>query len=105
MPPEPRRRPSDRPTSQRWIKRPPRPSRPAEIVVAPRRQKPGWEPVLMSLGMGIACFIIAAVLIPLATQREGMVGLGAGLAFAAGFWILWKALGYRAQDLRDFVFK
>ncbi len=101
-PPEPRRPPSSRPASQRWVKRPPRPSRPSTVVVQPRRRKPGWEPLLMALGMGLAAGITAAVITPMVTQREGWAGLLAGVAFTGSFAVMWRAMGYTLQDLREF---
>ena len=99
-PPEPRR-----PPSQRWLKRPPRPSRmrPASMQPPPRR-KPGLEPFLMALGTGIAVGIIGGVLTPFVTAKPGMVGLFTGLGFSAGFLIMWRGLGYQLRDVRE-VFK
>jgi hypothetical protein len=96
-PPEPRR-----PAGQRWIKRPPRPSRARPAPIVPRvRQKPGVEKLLMALGTGLAFGIFGAVVAPLLTDRPGMAGLFAGLGFAGGFTLLWRGLGYTMQDFRD----
>ena len=103
--PEIRRAEPRRPPSQRWLKRPPRPSRAAATsLVSPKRRKPGMEPLLMALGVGIACGIVAAILTPFVTVRPGMTGLFTGLGFSGGFVVMWRALGYRVQEVRE-VFK
>jgi hypothetical protein len=90
---------AQRPSHQRWIKRPPRPSRP----VARRTEtaeRPGGTQFVMSLGFGLACGIIGAVLGPELVERPGMGGLFGGLGFALGFAVLWRGLGGTRQDLR-----
>jgi len=104
-PPEIRRAEPRRPPSQRWLKRPPRPSRAgATPLVMPKRRKPGVEPFLMALGTGIACGIIAAILTPFVTVQPGMAGLFTGLGFSGGFVMMWRGLGFRLQEVRE-VFK
>jgi hypothetical protein len=93
----------NRPPHQRWIKRPPRPSK-GVVVVQPqpgKRVKPGTTQLLMALGFGIATGITGAILGPMLIPRPGMGGLFAGLGFAGGFMTLWKGLGGTLQDIRD----
>lgn len=91
---------SARPPGQRWIKRPPRPSRraPPTPQVRPR---PGWMPLLLALGFGLSCGIFGAILGPLLIDRPGMGGLFAGLGFAGGFMLMWKGHGGTMQDIRN----
>jgi hypothetical protein len=101
-PPEIRRAPRPRPANQRWIKRPPRPSRGTPLAFTPRQKpKPGLEPFLMALGTGIAVGIMAAILTPFATDRQGMVGLATGLGFAGGFVMVWRGLGFTMDQVKD----
>ncbi len=90
---------TQRPPHQRWIKRPPRPSRAAP----PRpemRPRPGGVQLLMALGFGISAGILGAVLGPMLVPRPGMGGLFAGVGFAIGFVTLWKGLGGTMDDIR-----
>ncbi|MGG5808766.1 hypothetical protein [Falsiroseomonas sp. CW058] len=91
-----------RPPHQRWIKRPPRPSRPQ--VQAPQsrvRMRPGGTQLLMSIAFGISAGIVGAILGPMLIPRPGMGGLFAGTGFAIGFVTLWKGFGGTLQDIRD----
>jgi len=86
-----------RPARQRWVKRPPRPSRPP-AVLAPVR--PGRDQALLGLGLGLALALLAVLVTPNLTEREGMTGLAAGLAFSGGFAIVWRGAGGTLDDLR-----
>lgn len=91
---------AERPPHQRWIKRPPKPSRRAP----PRpevRERPGAMMLLLAIGFGIAAGIVGAILGPMLIPRPGMGGLFAGIGFAVGFITLWKGLGGTMQDIRD----
>jgi hypothetical protein len=91
---------AERPPGQRWIKRPPRPSRaaPPKPVV---RVRPGWPQFLTALGFALAVGIVGGVLGPILVPRPGMGGLFAGLGFVIGFITLWRGQGGTRQDIRD----
>lgn len=90
-----------RPRHQRWIKRPPRPSR-AGTPPVEQRIKPGMPHFLFAIGLGLGAGLLGAVIGPqLIPDRPGMAGLFAGLGFAAGFIAFWKGLGGTRQDIRD----
>jgi len=90
---------ADRPPRQRWIKRPPRPSRAAPPVE--RRQKPGMPQFLLAIGFGVGAGLLGALIAPHVTQRPGMAGLMAGLGLAIGFIAMWRGFGGTRQDIRD----
>lgn len=89
-----------RPPGQRWIKRPPKPSRPMPPKPA-ARVRPGRTQLLMAIGTGIATGITGAVLAQLAGARPGMPGFAAGIGFCLGFFVLWRGFGGTVQDLKD----
>ncbi|WP_372618729.1 hypothetical protein [Falsiroseomonas sp.] len=90
-----------RPKHQRWIKRPPRPSRTGQPAAPPRR-KPGMTQFLLAIGGGVGVGLLGAMLGPmLAPGQEGMGGLLAGLGLALGFMVIWRAFGGTRQDIRD----
>jgi hypothetical protein len=90
---------AERPSHQRWIKRPPRPSRAAPVVV--RRVKPGLSQALVALAVGVALGLLGAMLAPHVTDKPGMAGLFAGLGLAGGFFATWRFFGGTRQDVRD----
>jgi hypothetical protein len=89
---------SDRPKHQRWIKRPPRPSRAAPP--AERRVRPGMPQFLLSIGFGIGAGLLGAVIAPQVTQQPGMTGLIAGIGMAVGFIAMWRGFGGTREDVR-----
>jgi hypothetical protein len=91
---------AQRPPHQRWIKRPPKPSRTSPHR-AERIARPGMAQFLTAIGFGLACGILGGVLGPVALPRPGMGGLFAGLGFVLGFIILWRGQGGTRQDLRN----
>lgn len=92
---------SPRPPHQRWLKRPPRPSR-AGAPPATRRQKPGMGQLLVAVGFGIGAGLLGAVVGPRAVpDTPGMGGLFAGIGFAVGFVAFWRGMGGTRQDIRD----
>lgn len=89
-----------RPPNQRWIKRPPRPSR-AKPPVA-RRQAPGMGALLLALGFGVCAGLLGALVGPkLMPDQPGMAGLFAGLGFAIGFMAFWRGMGGTREDIRN----
>ena len=91
----------DRPKHQRWIKRPPRPSR-SVPPPAPSRQKPGLPQFLLALGFGLGAGLLGAVIGPqLMPEQAGAGGMFAGLGFAIGFLAFWRGSGGTRQDIRD----
>ncbi len=98
-----------RPSGQRWIKRPPRPSRPTAPLttgvpkepVRDIRIKPGMQQFLMSIGTGISAGIVGAILAQVAGLRPGMPGFAAGACFCLGFTALWRSFGGTVQDIKD----
>ncbi len=96
--------PQHRPSHQRWIKRPPRPSR-AGPPKPEIRIRPGWPQFLLAAGFGLSAGILGAVLGPKLIDRPGMAGMFGGLFFALAFGVLWAALGGTRQDLKDLLFK
>ncbi len=88
-----RQRPRDR-----WVKRPPRPSRPPAMLA---RVRPGWTQAALGIGLGLVLAILAAVVTPGLTAQAGMPGLAAGLAFGAGFALVWRAAGGTVDDIRS----
>jgi hypothetical protein len=91
---------SDRPKHQRWIKRPPRPSRPAPAQET--RDRPGMMQFLLACGFGLMSGLLGATVGPgLIPDRPGMAGLFAGLGFVAGFIGLWRGFGGTRQDIRN----
>jgi len=89
---------AERPSHQRWIKRPPRSSRP---VAPPPRVKPGMTQFLLAIGFGIGAGLLGALLAPQISQRPGMGGLMAGLGLAIGFIAMWRGFGGTRQDIKD----
>lgn len=90
---------AERPTHQRWIKRPPRPSRTAPPVE--RRRRPGMPQFILAVGFGLGAGLLGALIAPHVTQRPGMTGLIAGLGLAIGFIAMWRGFGGTRQDIRD----
>ena len=91
---------SQRPTHQRWIKRPPRPSRTAPPVA--RRQAPGLGALVLALGFGIVAGLLGALVGPrLIPDQPGIGGLFAGLGFAIGFMAFWRGMGGTREDIRN----
>ena len=92
---------STRPPHQRWIKRPPRPSRGGPEPAA-RRDRPGMGQFLIAVGFGLCAGLLGALVGPLAIpDRPGMAGLFAGLGFVLGFIGFWRGVGGTRQDVRD----
>lgn len=90
-----------RPPHQRWIKRPPRPSRTGPSLQE-RRLKPGMAQFLFAIGLGLGAGLLGAVVGPhLIPNQPGMGGLFAGLGFGVGFIAFWKGIGGTRQDIRD----
>jgi len=88
-----------RPPHQRWIKRPPRPSRTAPAVE--RRTPPGMSQFVIACIGGVFVGLIGALLAPLVVPgRAGMSGLFAGLGFALAFILIWRAFGGTRDDVR-----
>ena len=93
----------ERPPSQRWIKRPPRPSRGSRHhVPEPARPKPTWLHLGVSVGVGFLASGLLATAAITAGAREGLPGLVAGLGRCAGVLVAWRAFGHSVQQLRDF---
>ena len=92
-----------RPPSQRWIKRPPRPSRGSRHHAAPPpRPKPTALHLGAAVGAGFLASGLAATLAISLGAREGVPGLVAGLGMFGGGLLTWRAFGHSIQDLRDF---
>lgn len=92
-----------RPPSQRWIKRPPRPSRGSRHEpTPPPRPKPTWLHFGVSLAVGFLASGLLATLVISSGAREGIPGLVAGLGMFGGGLLTWRAFGHTVQDLRDF---
>jgi hypothetical protein len=92
---------SARPKHQRWIKRPPRPSR-TGAAKPERRDKPGMTQFVLAVGFGLAVGILGGVVGPqLIPDRPGMGGLFAGLGAVIGFMALWRGFGGTRQDIKD----
>jgi hypothetical protein len=92
---------ADRPQHQRWIKRPPRPSR-AGPPSAPARRKPGMPQFLFAVLFGLGAGLLGAVVGPqLIPKQPGMGGLFAGMGLVIGFITVWRGLGGTRQDIRD----
>jgi hypothetical protein len=90
---------ADRPPHQRWIKRPPRPSRGAAPGTA--RVPPGWPHFWLACGVGLVGGVLGAVVGPaLIPERAGMAGLFAGLGFVLSFMGVWTGLGGTRDDVR-----
>lgn len=89
---------TQRPPEQRWIKRPPRPSR-TTLPGPPPRVGPGRSHLLMAIATGIATGIVGVVLAQLAGARPGIPGFAAGLGFCLGFIVLWRGFGGTKQDI------
>jgi hypothetical protein len=89
-----------RPPNQRWIKRPPRPSRAKPPVQ--RRQPPGMGALLLALGFGVGAGLLGALVGPmLLPDQPGMAGLFAGLGLAIGFMAVWRGMGGTREDIRN----
>ncbi|WP_439598800.1 hypothetical protein [Falsiroseomonas sp.] len=91
---------ANRPPGQRWIKRPPRPSR-TTLPGPPPRVGPGVSHLLMAIATGVATGIVGVVLAQLAGARAGVPGFAAGLGFILGFIVLWRGFGGTRQDIRN----
>ena len=89
-----------RPPNQRWIKRPPRPSRAKPPVQ--RRPAPGRGALLLALGFGVGAGLLGALVGPmLLPDQPGMAGLFAGLGLAIGFMAFWRGMGGTREDIRN----
>ena len=90
---------AERPPHQRWIKRPPKPSRaaPPKPVM---RERPGAMQLFMAVGFAISAGIVGAILGPMLVDRPGMGGLFAGVGFAVAFLTMWKGFGGTLADIR-----
>ena len=92
-----------RPPSQRWIKRPPRPSHGSRHnPPPPPRPKPTALHLGISAGVGFLVSGVAATLAISLEAREGVPGLIAGLGMFGGGLMTWRAFGHSVQDLRNF---
>jgi hypothetical protein len=92
---------TERPQHQRWIKRPPRPSR-SNPGSAPARNKPGMTQFLLAIMVGIGTGLLGAVAGPAVVPGQpGMGGLFAGMGLVIGFILVWRSLGGTRQDIRD----
>ena len=89
-----------RPSGQRWIKRPPRPSR-TTLPGPPPRVGPGRVHLLMAIATGVATGIVGVVLAQIAGARPGVPGFAAGFGFILGFIVLWRGFGGTRQDIRN----
>lgn len=89
-----------RPQGQRWIKRPPRPSR-AAAPQPEARLRPGRVQFLMAVGTGTAAGIVGVILAQIAGARPGIPGFAFGAAFCLGFILLWRGFGGTVQDIKD----
>lgn len=89
-----------RPPSQRWIKRPPRPSRTGSAAPPPR-QKPRGQHLAISAAVGIGCGLIGSALAITLGVREGIPGLFAGVGICLGTLLTWRGFGFTMQDFRD----
>lgn len=90
---------AERPPHQRWIKRPPRPSRAAAQTQA--RVPPGMPHFILACAIGLVGGLLGAVTGPmLVPGRAGMGGLFAGLGFALAFMGVWAGLGGTREDVR-----
>ncbi len=81
-----------------WIKRPPRPSRPA---APPPRVKPGRAQAAIALAVGIGAGMIGATIAVAAQAPEGVRGIATGIATALGLILTWRGFGGTRQDARD----
>ena len=91
---------SDRPPHQRWIKRPPRPSRAASSQQP--RHRPGMTEFAIACGVGLLGGVLGALLGPqIIPARAGLAGLFGGLGFAAAFLGVWRGLGGTRADVRN----
>jgi hypothetical protein len=89
-----------RPQHQRWIKRPPRPSRARPS--RPVRNKPGMPQFIIACGFGLGAGLLGALIGPqLIPSQPGMGGLFAGIGLVIGFISVWRGLGGTRQDIRD----
>lgn len=91
-----------RPPSQRWIKRPPRPSRGRHQPAPPPRPKPTALRLGIAVAVGVLASGLAATAAITAGAREGIPGLVAGLGLFGGALLTWRAFGHTVQDFRDF---
>jgi hypothetical protein len=92
---------ADRPKHQRWIKRPPRPSR-AVPAAGTARTPPGMTQFGIACGFGLLAALLGAVLGPqLLPGRPGMGGLFAGLGLVIGFIAVWRGFGGTRKDVRE----
>ena len=90
-----------RPPSQRWIKRPPRPSR-AGNAAPPPRQKPRGHHLAIAVAVGAGGGLIGSALGVTLGAREGIPGLLAGIGICLGTLLTWRGFGFTLQDFRDF---
>ncbi|MGG5817993.1 hypothetical protein [Falsiroseomonas sp. HW251] len=89
---------AERPPHQRWIKRPPRPSRGVQEEF---RVPPGMPQFLLACAVSLVGGVAGAVIGPLlAPDRAGMAGLFAGLGFVLTFMGVWSAMGGTREDVR-----
>jgi len=92
-----------RPPSQRWIKRPPRPSRGSRHhAPPPPRAKPKAIHLAIAIGVGLVAGALAATATITLGAREGLPGLLSGIAMFGGALLTWRALGFTVDDLRRF---
>ena len=90
-----------RPPTQRWIKRPPRPSR-HHAPPRPPHPKPRAMHLVIAIGVGMAVGVLAATAAITLGAREGFPGLLSGIGMFGGALMTWRAFGFDLQDLRNF---
>jgi hypothetical protein len=81
-----------------WVKRPPRPSRPA---APPPRVKPGATQAVIAAAVGLVAAVMGAALGVSLQAPEGARGAIAGLFLCLGAILTWKRFGGTRQDFRD----
>jgi hypothetical protein len=84
-----------------WIKRPPRPSKPA---TPPPRRKPGLVQAMIAGMVGLTLGMLNAAVTGAGGMPEPVPAIAAGVGLCIGAIATWRLFGGTRQDFRDLFF-
>lgn len=84
-----------------WIKRPPRPSKPA---APPPRRKPGMVQAMIAGSVGIMLGMLNAAATGAGGLPDPVPAIAAGIGLCIGAIATWRLFGGTRQDFRDLFF-
>ena len=84
-----------------WIKRPPRPSKPA---APPPRRKPGLVQAMIAGSVGMMLGMLNAAVTSAGGMPDPVPAIAAGIGLCIGAIATWRLFGGTRQDFRDLFF-